>query len=86
VDKFLFRVDNSAESFAAYRQDPAAFVLRWEETDGPRLPNGERTSAHAFTDPDLMAAQLAPDYPSFPEMLEAYVGKIRPHGRPEFGT
>ena len=55
VDKFLYRVDRSPEALEAYIKDPAALVLEWEETEGPCLFDGERTSAHRFTEEERRA-------------------------------
>jgi hypothetical protein len=61
VDKFLYRVDRSEADLNAYMSDPAGFVARWEETEGPRLDEVERTSGHRFTEYER-AALKARDY------------------------
>lgn len=55
VDKFLYRVDRSDGALEEYIKDPAGFVLKWEETEGPQLNEAERTSGHHFTDEERTA-------------------------------
>jgi hypothetical protein len=55
VDKLLFHLYNSPSALEAYRTDPEAFVLEWEETAGPQLTESERTSAHQLTEEERRA-------------------------------
>lgn len=55
VDKFLYRVDRHEATLKAYVEDPAGFVADWEEGDGRRLHEGERTSGHRFTEEERAA-------------------------------
>jgi hypothetical protein len=55
VDKFLFQVYNDDAALEAYRADPEAFVLKWEESDGPRLSDVETTTGHSFTSEERRA-------------------------------
>lgn len=55
VDKFLYRVDRDEAALAEYMRDPAAFVLKWEKSEGPCLTEAETTSGHHFTDAERTA-------------------------------
>ncbi len=55
VDKFLYRVDRNELALQEYIRDPAGFVVRWEENEGPRLADAETTSGHRFSDEERTA-------------------------------
>lgn len=110
VDKFLYRVDRSEQALKAYMEDPAGFVARWEEEEGPWLNESEQTSAHRFTEeerralakrdfeklyamgahPFMLWTMMLPvyekEFPNFRALVDFYNSKIRPYGRPDFGT
>ena len=58
VDKFLYRVDRDESELKAYMKDPVAFVAKWEEEEGPRLNEAERTSGHRFTEEERRALAM----------------------------
>ena len=64
VNKFLYQVDSDPELLAAYKNDPAALVERWERDLGRWLGTAnrvEQTSWLTFTD-DERTAILGHDY------------------------
>lgn len=110
VDKFLYRVDRDEKALKAYMENPAAFISKWEEKEGPQLTEAEQTSAHGFTEEErkalaerdfeklyamgahpfllwtIMLPVFEKEFPNFRALVDHYNSKIRPYGRPEFGT
>jgi hypothetical protein len=48
-------VDRNPVALKEYLEDPAHFVARWEETEGPRLNETENVSGHRFTEEERRA-------------------------------
>ena len=70
VNKFLYQVDGDPELLAAYKEDPAGLVTRWEDEYGRYLGvnnHVERTTWLSFTDAERQAL-VEHDYVALFEM------------------
>ena len=81
VNKFIYKVDGNEAALKEYMRDPAGFVTRWEQEEGPQLSASERTSGHHFTDEErraYLAESIFLNQVKYEnDKLEAYLRKLK---------
>lgn len=92
-------IENPAVFVARWEKEKAHKIHEAEETSGHQFTEEERRAlierdfeklyamgAHPFILWTLMLPAWEKEFPNFRALVDHYNSKIRPHGRPDFGT